>query len=316
MQNSPSHWLGKPYYSLNAYFRKTFGRRIHRLPLDAGFDCPNRDGTLSQGGCIYCGENGSGARGIISGKSITEQLSERSRKIHLPEDSGFIAYFQAFTNTYAPVEKLEALYREALAFPGVVGIAIGTRPDCVSPEVLELLDQLGREHWVLLELGVQTLKDETLTLVRRGHDSQTSTRTLNAALRHPNIHTLCHLILGLPGETPGDMERSLKGVLLPGLHGLKLHHLMVEKNTELERLYLQGGFTLQTRESYLETLCRLIPEIPPDIVLHRLFGDSHADCLVAPKWTLEKLKNLTELETMLRSRGLFQGGSVPEKGED
>jgi uncharacterized protein len=286
---------------------KRYGMRVHKIALDAGFTCPNRDGTKGTGGCTFC-NNVSFSPVAGSGLDVPRQIAraraaiaKRTRARH------FIAYFQAYTSTYADIARLEALYREALAQPNVIGISVGTRPDCVSPAVLDLLDRLrgeGLEVW--LELGLQSAFDATLERVNRGHTLAEYRDTARAA-RARGILLCTHLIIGLPGEGDQHYHATLDTVLDIGVDGLKLHPLHVVKHTMLAYQWRRGGYQPLAQQDYVRIAADLIERTPPEIVYHRVTATASRDILLAPAWCSQKWNVLNGIERELRRRGTRQG---------
>ncbi len=286
---------------------KRYGMRVHKIALDAGFTCPNRDGTKGTGGCTFC-NNVSFSPAAGSRLDVPEQIAKAKNAIaRRTRARHFIAYFQAYTNTYADITELETMYREALAQPGMVGISVGTRPDCVSPAVLDLLDALrseGLEVW--LELGLQSAFDETLARVNRGHTLAEYRETAIAA-RARGIPLCTHLIVGLPGEDESHYHASLDTVLDMGVDGLKLHPLHVVKHTMLAYQWRRGGYQPLTRPDYLRIAADLIERTPQHIVFHRVTATASGDILLAPDWCSQKWNVLNGIERELRQRGTRQG---------
>lgn len=303
----------KRYTDLNRHLRDLFGQRIQKLTVDAGFTCPNRDGSTSIGGCIFCNEKGSGNGSHTLGRSVSEQIRQgREALFKRYKSTRFLVYFQAYSNTYAPVTRLKALYDEALAFDDVVGLSIGTRPDCVDEEKLALLATYAREKLVWIEYGLQSPHDTTLAAINRGHDVACfkNAVALTRAVA-PQVKICAHIILGLPGE---DREMMLEGARLLGdlgVDGVKLHLLYVVKGTPLDRLYLSGGYTCMDEEAYVETVCDFLELLPPGMVIQRLTGDPHRDELRAPLWPLKKGATLHRIEETLKARGTAQGSRFP-----
>jgi radical SAM protein (TIGR01212 family) len=301
-------WGGKRYNNFNYHLKKTFGEKVYRVSIDAGFTCPNRDGTLGRGGCIFCDAAGSRAGYVIPELTVKEQIL---RGIELMrKNTGakkFIAYFQAFSNTYAPVEKLEKIYKEALQFPEVVGISISTRPDLVPDEVLDLLEDIGKTTYLWLELGVQTLNERVLKRLNRKHTVEQTIDAIKRALKRPHIRLLAHLILGLPGETVDDMLNTAIGISKLGVHGVKLHHLYVIKDTVLEKLYEKGIVKVYEKpEEYAEVAVKFLEHLNPEIIVHRLQGFAREN-LVAPLWTANKFAGIQAIENLLEKRNTYQG---------
>ena len=297
----------KPYYDLNTFLRRHFGVRVQKITVDAGFTCPNRDGTLGAGGCIYCNAQGSGTGAYGRGVSIRDQLEAgRTALSRRYKAKAFIAYFQAFSNTYAPVEILRERYDEALAVPGVVGLAIGTRPDCVNEGVLDLLTEYARRTMVWIEYGLQSAHDRTLAAIARGHDFNAFCRAV-AATRNRGILICTHVILGLPGETAADMRATARAVAGLGIEGIKLHLLYVVKGTDMERIYRRGEYRCLSQSEYVERVCDVLERLPPQMVIQRLTGDPHPQDLVAPDWSLHKRETLDLIHAALTRRRTFQG---------
>jgi radical SAM protein (TIGR01212 family) len=303
-----------PYRDLNSYLRERFGTRVQKVTLDAGLTCPNRDGRVGEGGCLYCNARGSGTGAWNRGQTITVQLQEGMARLGRRYGaSRFIAYFQSFSNTYAHVETLRALYQEALAFPEVVGLSIGTRPDCLSPEILDLLVDLARERLLWLELGLQSAHDETLKRINRGHDVACFTQAVEAAAAR-GLEVVAHVIFGLPGE--GSVEMAATDRYLAGLplQGVKIHLLYVVRGSGLEEMYRAGSYRPLEAEEYVGLVADFLELLPPQLIIHRLTGDPHREELVAPRWSLDKSRVLTDIREELARRNSRQG-SVWEKGQ-
>jgi uncharacterized protein len=295
------------YYDLNTYFRNTYGCRVQKISLDAGLSCPNRDGTLSSEGCTYCNRMGSGTGASLKGQSITDQLLAGKQFLSRRyQAKKFIAYFQSFSNTYAPVEKLKSLYDEALAVDDVVGLSVGTRPDCVNEEILTLLHTYAQQHLIWIEYGLQSAHDATLELINRGHDV---TAFLDAVemTKNRGIQICAHVILGLPGETKDHMMETAK--ILAGLEidGLKIHLLYVIKGTRLDDMYQKGNYTPLTQAQYVDAVCEFLAHTPSHVVIQRLTGDPHREELVAPDWSLRKTETLNLIRQTLEHRNWRQG---------
>jgi uncharacterized protein len=305
--------MAKRYYDLNAYFRSLFGCRVQKITVDAGLSCPNRDGTLATGGCIYCNAHGSGTGAHSRGLSITEQLLRgKQALVRRYKARKFIAYFQSFSNTYAPVETLRRLYDEALAVEGVVGLSIGTRPDCVDEPVLKLLQDYARNHLVWIEYGLQSASDETLVLINRGHDLQCFKDAVKATLSR-QIKICAHVILGLPDESRDDMLYTAQTIAASAIDGLKLHLMYVIKGTPLEILYRQGSYRCLEQKEYVDLVCDFLERIPNYLVIQRLTGDPHPAELAAPQWALRKSEVLAQIQTTLEKRDSWQGKMLGEK---
>lgn len=299
----------KRYNAFSDELKRAFGCRVHRVSVDAGFSCPNRDGALGSGGCIYCGGRGSGAHGILQGASVAEQI-EAGKEVMVRKYKAkrFIAYFQAYSNTYAPVDTLRRLYDQALSVSDVVGLIVGTRPDCLPPETIELLADYARRTYFWLELGLQSPLDRTLDLLRRGHDFAAFERAV-AACRDAGIRVCAHIILGLPGESREEMldtARVLNGL---GIHGVKIHLLHVMKDTPLEEAYRRGEVAMLERDEYVGLVCDFLERLGPEISIQRLTGDGGHDHLVAPLWSLRKFEVLNAIDCELERRGTRQGAN-------
>lgn len=295
------------FRDLNAYLRQRFGCRVQKITVDAGLSCPNRDGTLATGGCLYCNPKGSGSGAHARGMTITEQLHQGipilARRYKAKK---FVAYFQSFSNTYAPVPTLKRLYEEALAVKEIVGLSIGTRPDCITAAVLDLLEGYARTHLVWIEYGLQTAKDATLKLLNRGHDVACFTDAVRAS-QGRGLKICAHVILGLPGETRADMIATADYLRRVGIDGVKLHLLYIIKGTGLERLYRTGGYRCLEPAEYAELVCDVLERLPADAVIHRLTSDPHPDELVAPAWALDKNETRKIIRSRLESRDTWQG---------
>ena len=300
-------WLDKPYYSLHAMRQERFHEKVYKLSLNGGMTCPNRDGTLGTRGCIFCSAGGSGDFAADRLLSVTKQIEQqkaliaKKRPVHK-----FIAYFQAYTNTYAPVPYLEKLFREAICHPDIVALSIGTRPDCLGDDVLDLLDRLNRIKPVWVELGLQTIHEDTARYIRRGYALDCFEKAVKD-LRARSLEVIVHTILGLPGE---DRERTLQTIrYLNGqpIQGIKLQLLHVLKGTDLALDYERGLFETLTMESYLTLLIACLERLSPDIVVHRLTGDGPKDLLIAPVWSSAKRTVLNELHRRMKLENTWQG---------
>ena len=304
----------KPYRDLNTYFRTLFGCRVHKVTVDAGLNCPNRDGTLSTGGCIYCNAKGSGTGAHQQGLSITRQIeNSKARIARRFKTNKLMAYFQSFTNTYAPVERLKALFDEALAIEEVVGLAIGTRPDCVDPPALDLLEAYAKKHLIWIEYGLQSAHDRTLSLINRGHDFACFEQAV-AATGNRNINICAHVILGLPGETHQDMLETADAVAAMGIDGIKLHLLYVVRGTPMESLYRDGRYRCLEQREYAERVCDFIERLPETMIIQRLTGDPHPKELVAPAWSLQKKETLDLIHTIFVEKNTWQGKMLIRDG--
>lgn len=301
------YWGEKRYHNLNYHLREQFGQKVFKIPIDAGFTCPNRDGTLSTRGCFFCSARGSGDFAGDREKSIHEQFDQVKNIMHKKWSQGkYIAYFQAFTNTYAPVKKLRELYYFALKQPGVVGLAIATRPDCLPDDVLDLLEELNRETYLWIELGLQTIHKKTSRLVNLQYDYQIFLDSLYK-LQDRGIETCTHIILGLPGEDREDMMNTARAVASLPIQGLKIHLLHLMKDTPLVELYEKRQLEFLSKEEYVDLVVDILEIIPGDVVIHRLTGDSPRNLLIGPHWSLNKWEVLNSIDDNLRDRNTWQG---------
>lgn len=296
-----------PYLDLNTYLRGRFGVRVQKIALDAGFTCPNRDGRVSTGGCLYCNARGSGTGAWARGVSLAEQLRQGMARVQERyQASRFIAYFQSFSNTYAPVAQLQALYDEVLAFPEVVGLSLGTRPDCLGDEVLELLAGYARERLLWLELGLQSAHDQTLAALNRGHDVACFSRAVERAAAR-GLEVVAHVILGLPGEGPEEMAATADYLARLPIQGVKIHLLYVVRGSALARLYQQGAYACLSEDGYVSLVADFVELLPRRLVIHRLTGDPHPQELLGPSWCLDKARILERIREEFRRRGSRQG---------
>ena len=286
------------YYSFNQYLKDTFGCKVYKISINAGFTCPNRDGTLGTRGCIFCSKGGSGDFAESSSLSVTEQIESGKQRVSKKIKSGkYIAYFQAFTNTYAPVEMLAEKYCEAINHPDIVGISIATRPDCLGEEVLTLLSEINKIKPVFVELGLQTIHEKTAEYIRRGYPLSVYDAAIRA-LKNAGINTVVHLIIGLPNESREDMLKSVEYVCKSGADGIKLQLLHILKGTDLANDYLSGKFEALSMEEYLSIIKDCIKIIPKNVVIHRLTGDGPKKDLIAPLWSADKKSVLNALNRL------------------
>ncbi len=297
----------KRYYDFNTYLKNRYGCRVQKITIDAGMSCPNRDGTISTGGCIYCNPRGSGTGSHDSGLSITEQIRAGKQALgRRYKAKQFIAYFQSYTNTYGPLDRLAAMYDEALAVSGVVGLSVGTRPDCVSPDIIDLLASYARSRMVWVEYGLQSAHDETLERINRGHDFNQFQSAVSMTANR-NINVCAHVILGLPGESRRHMMETAEKLADTAIHGVKLHLLYVVKNTVLADWYEKGRFRCLERNEYVDLVGDFLTRLPADIVVQRLTGDPHPEELLAPGWAIEKSATLRQIEETMEKNQLRQG---------
>lgn len=286
------------YYSFNQYLKDTFGCKVYKISINAGFTCPNRDGTLGTRGCIFCSKGGSGDFAESSTLSVTEQIESGKQRISKKIKSGkYIAYFQAFTNTYAPIDVLAEKYCEAINHPDIVGISIATRPDCLGEEVLTLLSEINKIKPVFVELGLQTIHEKTAEYIRRGYPLSVYDNAIKA-LKKAGINTVVHLIIGLPNESREEMLESVEYACKSGADGIKLQLLHILKGTDLADDYLSGKFETLSMEEYLSIIKDCVEIIPKNVVIHRLTGDGPKKDLIAPLWSADKKSVLNALNKL------------------
>lgn len=286
------------YYSLNNYLRDTFGEKVYKLSLNAGFTCPNRDGTIDTRGCIFCSKGGSGDFAESASLSITEQIESGKKRVEKKIKNGkYIAYFQAFTNTYAPLDILREKFCEAIHHKDIVALSIATRPDCLGEDVLKLLAELNSIKPVFVELGLQTIHKESAKYIRRGYSLDVYDKAVKD-LKKTGVNIVVHIILGLPNETKSDMLESVKYVCDGGINGIKLQLLHVLKNTDLEKDYNAGKFKVLEFDEYLDIIKACVDLIPQNIVIHRLTGDGAKKDLIAPLWSADKKRVLNAINKL------------------
>ena len=294
------------YYSLNEYLKKTFGEKVYKISLDGGMTCPNRDGTLGNRGCIFCSGGGSGEFAANRSLSISSQIEQA--KLRITKKSGcrkFIAYFQPFTNTYAPTDYLRKIFEEAIAPEEIAALSVATRPDCLGDEVIELLAELNAKKPVWVELGLQTIHEKTAEYIRRGYDLSVYDEAVEK-LRKAGVNVITHIILGLPNESRQDILDSVR-YAGERSDGIKLQLLHVLKGTDLLSDYESGLFETLSLEEYADLLCECIEVLPADVVIHRLTGDGDKKLLVAPLWSADKKRVLNTIQKTLRDRNVTQG---------
>lgn len=297
----------KPYQLFSEHLKKRFGVRVHKISVDAGFGCPNRNGGRSGPGCLFCDPGGSGAVGIERELGVAEQLEQGKEVMIRKYRAGkFMAYFQPFSNTLAPVAQLRALYDEALGVADVIGLAVGTRPDCVPEEVLDLLAEYHQRTYLWLELGLQSSHDRTLAWLRRGHDFATFARACRDA-RARGLLVCAHVIIGLPGESREDMLATAEALAELRVDGVKLHLLHVLNNTPLGHLYVENKVRVMAMEEYVERVVDVMERLHPATMIHRLTGDGPRDQLLAPLWSLNKWEVLNAIDAEFARRGTRQG---------
>ena len=303
-------WNGKPYCSLDYMLRERFGEKVYKVTLNGGMSCPNRDGTLGTRGCIFCSEGGSGDFAADVSLSVTEQIESQIALLSGKRPiQKYIAYFQAYTNTYAPVEYLRKIFKEAMSHPRIVALSVGTRPDCLGEEVLDLLEELNRIKPVWIELGLQTIHEKTAQYIRRGYRLSCFDQALEN-LRKRNIEVIVHTILGLPGESREEILETMRYLNKKDIQGIKLQLLHVLKGTDLAYDYLAGRFHVYEREEYLALLIECLENLDPEIVIHRITGDGPNDLLIAPLWASRKREVLNLLHHQMKEQNSYQGKSL------
>ena len=302
-----NHWGGKRFNSYNRALREIFEARVYKIGLRLDFTCPNRDGTVAVGGCIYCNNASHTPKDYRPRATVTEQLekgAQAMRRRHKAEK--FIAYFQSYTNTYDSAAKLEKLYREALDFPGVVGLAVATRPDCLPEDTLDLIGALSKQTYLWLELGLESMYDRTLAWVNRGHDLGAYVDAVERAKRR-DLRLCTHLILGFPGESRAEMLATTDLLNRLEIDGVKLHNLHVIKNTVLEKLYLRGQVPLFSRAEYVALVIDFLERLNPRMIVHRLSGETYRAITVAPDWSVDKIGVHNAIYKALEERDAWQG---------
>ena len=303
-------WNEKPYHSLDFMLRERFGEKVYKVTLNGGMSCPNRDGKIGTRGCIFCSEGGSGDFAADAGLSIKEQIESQIEMLSKKRPiNKYIAYFQAYTNTYAPVEYLRKIFTEAIQHPSVVALSIGTRPDCLGEDVLELLGDLNRIKPVWIELGLQTIHESTAQYIRRGYRLPCFDRAVEE-LRKRNIEVIVHTILGLPGEGEEEILSTIRYLNQKDIQGIKLQLLHVLRNTDLAADYEDGKFEVFEREEYLGILQKCLENLDPSIVIHRITGDGPADLLIAPLWASRKREVLNFFHRQMKEQESFQGKAL------
>lgn len=297
------------YNSLNNYLRNKFGKKVYKISIDGGFTCPNRDGKISTGGCIFCSAKGSGDFATSKSLSITQQIEQGKERVRSKtKDNSFIAYFQAFTNTYAPIDVLESKFTEALNHKDIVALSVATRPDCVDDNVLKLLEKLNKIKPVWVELGLQTIKESSVDYIRRGYENSVYVDTATK-LRNIGIEVITHIILGLPNESKFDMLRSVDFACKYS-DGIKLQLLHILKGTDLLKDYEDSKFNALTMEQYIDILCDAVSIIPKNVIIHRLTGDGDKKILVAPLWSGNKKVVLNTINKTFEERNIIQGSKT------
>ncbi|MDF2821693.1 MAG: hypothetical protein K0R15_2134 [Clostridiales bacterium] len=301
---------GERYNSLNSYLREKFGDKVYRVSIDGGFTCPNRDGSIDSRGCIFCSAGGSGDFAEDHRLSITEQINSGIEKLSRKTNARkFIAYFQAFTNTYSDIETLKSLYFEAIQHPQIVALSIATRPDCMPDEVIELLSSLNAIKPTWVELGLQTTNEQSTKFIRRGYQLDIFDSVVHK-LNLVNIDIIVHLIIGLPYETNDDVLNSIHYIANKNIQGVKLQLLHILKGTDLATLYENNPFAVLTKEQYVELIVACLERLPDNIVIHRLTGDGPRELLIAPLWSTNKKDVLNSINKQLKQLDTYQGRYV------
>lgn len=297
----------KRYHTWNYYLRNTFGEKVFKVSINAGFTCPNIDGKVAYGGCTYCSKIGSGDFAGNPKDDLIKQFYDIKNMMHKKwPKAKYIGYFQAFTNTYAPLDVLKEKYETILSLDDVIGLSISTRPDCLEYDVLDYLEELNKKTNLWVELGLQTIHDSTSKIINRGHDYQTFLDGLEK-LNKRNIKVVVHIINGLPGETYDMMMQTAREVSKMKIDGVKIHLLHVIKNTPMEKMLEKGMLNPLTQDEYINLVCDQLEILPPEMIIHRLTGDGKRDELVAPLWSLKKWEVLNQIDDTLKSRNSYQG---------
>ncbi|MCP3940467.1 MAG: TIGR01212 family radical SAM protein [Desulfobacteraceae bacterium] len=297
----------KRYSDYNGYLRKIFGTRVQKITVDAGLSCPNRDGVLSKTGCIYCNSKGSGSGAFARGLSITQQIENgKIGMIKKYKAKKFLAYFQSYSNTYTTCAHMKKLYDEALSCDGMVGMAIGTRPDCVDEQKIALIQSYTKDYLVWLEYGLQSVHDTTLSLINRGHDFKDFTKAVEMT-RSRGINICTHIILGLPGEDRAMMLESARVLGEMGINGVKIHLLYVIKGTSLDKMWQKGDYVCMEQQAYVDMVCDFLEHLPKEIIIQRITGDPHGDELRAPAWAGQYRQTFNMIQNTLEQRDSFQG---------
>ena len=297
----------KRYNQYSLHLQKKFGCKVYKVTLDAGMNCPNRDGSISYGGCIFCDDSGSFSQAHCNQLSIQEQLITGIDKLsNRFKAKKFISYFQAYSNTYAPVDRLKEIYDSSLSNDKVLGLSIGTRPDCIDEDKIKLISSYTEDRYVWIEYGLQSAHDRTLYLINRGHSFEDFSKAIKMT-QGRGINICAHVIMGLPGETTEDMLETAKRIADMGINGVKIHLLCALKGTKLEQMYLNGEYKPLDEEEYINIVCDFMELLPPEVTIHRLAGNGLKKILVAPLWLPEKFRILTEIDREFERRNSWQG---------
>lgn len=297
----------KRYHTWNYYLRNTFGQKVFKVSINAGFTCPNIDGKISSGGCTYCSKDGSGDFAGNPKDNLIKQFDDITKMMHKKWTSAkYIGYFQAFTNTYAPLDVLKEKYETILKLDDIIGLSISTRPDCLPDDVVDYLGELNQRTNLWVELGLQTIHDNTSKMINRGHDYEEFVRGVEK-LKAKNIKVIVHIINGLPGEDYDMMMETAKAVAKMGVDGIKIHLLHVIKDTPMEKMLEKNMMTLMTQDEYIKLVCDQLEILPETMIVHRLTGDGKRDELVGPLWSLKKWEVLNSIDAELNKRNSYQG---------
>lgn len=299
-------WGEKSFNNIDYYLKEKFGEKIFKVSLDGGFTCPNRDGTLSYKGCIFCSESGSGEFAGNRENSITNQINEQIKFLGRGENKKYIAYFQNFTGTYGNIDYLRSIYEKAIKHPRIVGIAIATRADCLSEEVLGLLSEFNEKTHLWIEIGLQTINDRTAEIINRGYKTEIFTEKMKE-LSKRNIKVVTHVIIGLPNESKNDVFGTIDYINEQKTWGAKLHLLYILKNTELFEYYKSNPFEIMEKEEYINLITEIISKLDKEIVIHRLTGDAPWKELYEPKWSTDKRGILNGINKILKEKKIYQG---------
>lgn len=306
-----------PYNSYISYTRRTFGTRVQKIAVNAAFTCPNRDGKVAFGGCTYCNNESFSPQHLDPADSVHEQVSRGISFLKKRyKTNRFIAYFQAYSNTYAPLEHLQKLYEAALDFDEVIGLTIGTRSDCIDKPILEYLNSLAQKNYITLEYGLESMHDVTLKRINRGHDFANWQKTVNLTREYPNIHMCAHLIFGLPGENREMMLENAEVLNSSGIHYLKIHQLHIVRKTALAVEYKKKTFPLFNYDEYLQLVVDFLEILSPDIIIQRLIGEAHPRILIAPDWHIRPTQFIEDVKKEFKRRNSWQGKHFAKKSHE
>lgn len=297
----------RKYNDYNTYLKDLYGQRVQKITVDAGLTCPNRDGTLSKKGCIYCNNRGSGSGAFLKGQSIEDQIDQgRRAMIRKYHAKLFLAYFQSYTNTYTSLKNMKIMFDKALSYDDMVGMAIGTRSDCIDKEKIDLIESYAEKYLVWLEYGLQSAHDKTLGLINRGHDFKSFEDAVKLT-RNKKINICAHIILGLPGEGREMMLETARKISVLGIDGVKIHLLYVVKDTYLEKMYKKGEYKCMEQQEYVETICEFIEHLPENVIIQRITGDPNKDELVAPTWSIRRNETFQMIQQEFEKKQTCQG---------